>query len=51
MIILVRCIENLSIPLGRARRIVPGTLITIFETHSFTNMSDFYSNMVLILPT
>ena len=33
-IILVQCIENLSIPLDRARRVVLRTLIVDFEWHS-----------------
>ena len=42
--------ENLIISFDRARRSVPGKLVTIFGTRSWTNMDYFYSNVVLTSP-
>ena len=49
MVILVQCIENLSMSSDRDRRVVFGTLIVDFGTRLWTNMERFYSTMVLDL--
>ena len=48
---LVVAAENLIISFDRARRIVPGTLVTIFRMHSPMDMGNFHSNTVLTSST
>ena len=47
---LVVVAENLIISFDRARRIVSGTLVTIFRMHALMNIDKFYSNTMLTSP-
>jgi hypothetical protein len=46
--IIIWVMENLSILLDRAHRVVPVTKIGTFGTGSWTNLGGYYSNLVLI---